>query len=61
MLGYETATQVAVRAAAAGRTVRAVVLEEGVMSAEAFDALLTPEAVCRLGSPELMVRKEGVR
>ena len=52
VLGYERACELARRARATGRTVRQLALEEGGLSREAFDALVTPEAVCRLGSPD---------
>lgn len=52
VLGYGAASEVAKEAAATGRTVRAVVLERGLLTPEAFDQLLTPESVCRLGMPD---------
>jgi aspartate ammonia-lyase len=51
-IGYEQAQTVASKAAAENKTVRQVVLEMGLLSAEQFDELLTPEAVMRLGAPE---------
>jgi aspartate ammonia-lyase len=51
-IGYERAAAVAERARETGKTIREVVLEDGLISAERFDDLITPEAVCRLGSPE---------
>ncbi len=54
--GYEKATEVAKKCVSRGRTVREVVLSEGLMSVEDFDALLKPEAVCRLGfSDDLII------
>jgi len=50
-LGYERAGDIARKAREHGKTVRAVVLEEGLLSAEAFEELVSPEAVCRLGMP----------
>jgi aspartate ammonia-lyase len=50
-LGYETVCEVAGRATAEGRTVREVVLSEGLLTEEALEELLSPEAVMRLGSP----------
>lgn len=52
LLGYDGACALAVEAARSGRSVREAVLASGAMTAEAFDALTSPEAVCRLGSPE---------
>ncbi len=50
-LGYEVACEVAARAAQSGRALREVVLSDGLLGEEAFEALLAPEAVMRLGSP----------
>ncbi|NLF58651.1 MAG: aspartate ammonia-lyase [Candidatus Hydrogenedens sp.] len=52
VLGYEAASAIAKEAAATGQRVRDLVLKKGLMTPEAFDALLTPEAVCRLGMPD---------
>ncbi len=51
-LGYEAACRVAQRAHREGVGIRQVVTSENLLTAEAFDALIEPEAVCRLGSPE---------
>ena len=51
VLGYERASEVAHQAAATGRSVREVVVSAGLLTGEAFDALVGPEAVCRLGTP----------
>ncbi len=51
LIGYDAACAIAREARATGRTIRAVALERGI-GAEEFDALITPEAVCRLGTPE---------
>jgi aspartate ammonia-lyase len=51
-LGYEGACRVAKAASGTGRTVRQVVLDEKLMTAAEFDALVSPEAVCRLGMPD---------
>ncbi len=50
-LGYEGAYEAMHRASETGRSLRDVVVGEGVLSAEEFDALVSPEAVCRLGAP----------
>jgi aspartate ammonia-lyase len=49
-LGYERAEGVARMAREQGKALRAVVLEKQWMTAEEFDAAISPEAVCRLGS-----------
>ncbi len=51
-LGYEKAEAIAKRAAADGRSVREVVLAEGLLTAEEFDRLISPERVNMLGSRE---------
>jgi aspartate ammonia-lyase len=50
-LGYGAACRVAQQAKQTGRTIREVVLAEGLLTAEQFGALVSPEAVCRLGMP----------
>jgi len=50
-LGYERAGEAARSAREMGRTLRTVVIENKWMSAAEFDAAISPEAVCRLGSP----------
>ena len=51
VLGYENAQSFATRARAEGKTIREVVTEEGGLSREQFDRLVSPESVARLGSP----------
>jgi aspartate ammonia-lyase len=55
-LGYEGAAAIAARAVETGRTIRATVLEDGILTAEELDQLLAPEAVTRLGSPGTISR-----
>jgi len=50
-LGYERAGDAARMAREQGKTLRVVVVELGWMSAAEFDEAISPEAVCRLGSP----------
>jgi aspartate ammonia-lyase len=52
VLGYERAAEVARIARTSGRTVRHVATAEGGLTHEQFDALVSPEAVRRLGMPE---------
>ena len=49
-IGYERATDVAEAAAAQRRTIRELVLERGLMSADEFDELISPQRVMQLGS-----------
>jgi aspartate ammonia-lyase len=51
VLGHVTAGRIAAEAAASGRSIRDTVVGAGLLDAAAFDALLSPEAVCRLGQP----------
>jgi aspartate ammonia-lyase len=51
-LGYEGASALVAAAQASGRTIRAVVIDEGVLTEGQLDDLLSPEAVCRLGTPQ---------
>jgi aspartate ammonia-lyase len=53
LIGYEKASTVWERSKSTGRTIRETVLEEELITSKDLDALLTPEAVLRLGSPEL--------
>jgi aspartate ammonia-lyase len=53
VLGYEGASALAHRALRAGRTIREQVVLEHILPAEDFDALLSAEAVCRLGQPDI--------
>jgi aspartate ammonia-lyase len=56
-VGYETAAEIAAAARREGRTIRDVAAAHGI-SPERFDVLVSPEAVCRLGSPEMPPQKE---
>jgi len=55
-LGHEKASAVVKKAKAEGKTIRQVVLDEGLMSEDAFNQAVSPEAVLRLGVPN----REGV-
>ncbi len=50
--GYTTVSQLSKTALAEGKTVRQVVIEQGLLSGEEFDAMTAPERVSRLGSLE---------
>ncbi len=52
-LGYEGAAAVAARALETGRTIRATVVDDGILTEAEVDQLLSPEAVTRLGSPDI--------
>ena len=51
VVGHVRACALLQRARQEGVGLRAVVVSEGVLTAEEFDACIAPEAVCRLGSP----------
>ncbi|MBS3820164.1 MAG: aspartate ammonia-lyase [Phycisphaerae bacterium] len=51
-IGYERAVELARLAAKQGKPLREVAIERGGLTAEQFDALVTPEAVNRLGLPD---------
>ena len=58
VLGYERAGEAARTAKAKSKTLRAVVVEKEWMSAAEFDEAISPQAVCRLGSPQRIAREE---
>ncbi len=51
-IGYEAATEVARAARETGRSVRELAVERKLLTGDQFDALVSPEAVTRLGSPQ---------
>lgn len=55
-IGYQAAQEVAADAAATNLTIRALVIDRGILSADDFDELVSAENVTRLGSP---IRKEN--
>lgn len=48
-LGYERASEIAANAKKNGHSIRDHVIKEKLLTEEAYDALVSPEAVCRLG------------
>jgi len=56
-LGYTRASKLASDAAAQGKTLREAAIEQGVLTAGQFDALVSPERVTRLGSVESQGRE----
>jgi aspartate ammonia-lyase len=51
-LGHATVCRVVEEARSTHTSIRNVVLGKGLLTADQFDALISPEAVCRLGSPD---------
>ncbi|HDP34541.1 MAG TPA: hypothetical protein ENN29_05470 [Candidatus Hydrogenedentes bacterium] len=47
--GYERASEIFATAKAQGMPVREYVVKKGILTDDAFNALVSPEAVCRLG------------
>lgn len=56
-LGYKGASHVAEIASKTGKSIRDVVLEEGLLTVEKFEELISPEAAMMLGSPEYKKRE----
>jgi aspartate ammonia-lyase len=52
-VGYERVCELARSSAKTGRSIRELAITKGWLSAAAFDDLISPEAVCRLGTPDL--------
>jgi aspartate ammonia-lyase len=52
-LGYERSGEAARQAKETGRNIREAVIDRGWLTSGEFDALTSPEAVCRLGTPNL--------
>ncbi len=50
-LTYSECVKIASEAADSGKSIREVVLDHKYMTLEEFEAMITPEAVCRLGMP----------
>jgi aspartate ammonia-lyase len=53
LLGYERAGEVARIAMTSGQPIRDIVIENNWLTAAQFDELVSPEAVCRLGMPDV--------
>jgi aspartate ammonia-lyase len=52
VLGYQRAGEAAKLAVENNRSIRETVIAQGWLSGAEFDVLISPEAVCRLGTPE---------
>jgi aspartate ammonia-lyase len=50
-IGYEKAQELSERAHAEGKSIRELVISEGILTDEQFNQCITPENVTRLGSP----------
>jgi len=52
VLGYERSAEIAKMAQAAGKTIREYIVTHAILKPGEYDALIAPEAVCRLGCPD---------
>ena len=59
-LGYDRASEAARLAKETGNSLREVVVGQGLLAVDEFDALITPEAVCRLGGTDGKIRNPKV-
>ncbi len=59
VLGYSKASAVARQAADTGKSIRQICLEEGLLTKEQFEDLISPEAVCRLGMPDAVFYRQN--
>jgi aspartate ammonia-lyase len=50
-LGYDRVSELAAEAHDTGRPLRELVIDKGLLTRDELDAITTPEAVNRLGSP----------
>jgi len=57
-IGYEAAQDVAIEARKTGKTVKAIVLERGLLSETEFDHLTSAESVMRLGSEDSSLHRK---
>jgi len=58
LIGYEAACRVVELAARTGKSIKETAIGEGLLTAAQFDELVSPEAVCRLGSPSLRKKED---
>lgn len=49
-IGYEKAEEIALASAHTGKSIKTLVIEKGILTAEQFEALTSPEQVMKLGS-----------
>jgi aspartate ammonia-lyase len=56
VIGYEKATRLAKLATERRKSLKQTAIAEGMLTAQQFEESVSPEAVCRLGSP--LVRRE---
>lgn len=59
VLGYGRAAEAVRQAALDGKSLRDFVLSSNLMTENEFDACVSPEAVCRLGSPDVHFAERG--
>jgi aspartate ammonia-lyase len=57
LIGYEAACRLVKLATQTGKSIKALAVAEGMLTEKQFDELVSPEAVCRLGSPTFKRRE----
>jgi aspartate ammonia-lyase len=57
IIGYEGATRLVKLAIKTGASLKEIAIAEGMLTAQQFDEWVSPEAVCRLGSPSICRKK----
>ena len=57
LIGYEAACRLVKLSGESGKSIKEIAVAEGMLTPEQFEELVSPEAVCRLGSP-MLVRRE---
>lgn len=60
-IGYQAACRLVQLARESGRSIKETAIASGMLTAEQFDQLVSPEAVCRLGSPSVQEKREENR
>ena len=55
-LGYKGASHIAEVASKTGKSIREIVLEEGLLTEEKFEELISPESAMQLGSTDFRRR-----
>jgi aspartate ammonia-lyase len=59
LIGYEAACRLVQLAAKTGKSIKETAIEEKMLTAQQFDELVSPEAVCRLGSALFQKRDDN--
>jgi aspartate ammonia-lyase len=57
-LGYEAACKLAHMSLETGKSIKELVVDQKLLTQKEFDNLISPEAVCRLGEPDMPARRQ---